>query len=97
MKIHRNTYVAGYELAPAPIEGLGWVATGIGTQPGRTFHKGLFGLGDTPEQATAALAQAIRDALHGPIAAGRGWAPDRFTQIVLMHATAFPMDAPSGS
>ena len=27
MKINRNTYVAGYELAPAPIEGIGWVAT----------------------------------------------------------------------
>lgn len=92
MKITRKTYVAGYELAPAPIEGLGWVATGIGTDPSRNFHKGLFGLGDTPEAATKALAQTIRDALTGPLAAQRGWAPGRFDQIVLMHATSFAVD-----
>ena len=97
MKIDRRTYVAGYQLAPAPIEiGGGWVATGIG-QPGRNFHKGLFGLGETPEAATEALAQSIRDAVRGPLGAERHWEPDRFTQIVLMHATAFPMDAPAGS
>ena len=91
MKITRKTYVAGYELAPAPIESLGWVATGIG-QPGRDFHKGLFGLGDTTEAATKALAQSIRDALAGPLATQRGWAPGRFEQIVLMHATSFAVD-----
>lgn len=88
MKITRSTYVAGYVLAPVP--GIGWMATGIGAGQ-HSFHKDLFGLGDSPEQATAGLAQAIRDALHSPLAAERGWAPDRFDQIVLMLATRFTM------
>ncbi|WP_430787168.1 hypothetical protein [Actinoplanes sp. G11-F43] len=94
MKITRSTYVAGYVLAPVP--GMGWMATGIGTGQ-HDFHKDLFGIGDTPEQAAAALARAIRDALHSPLAAARGWAPGRFDQIVLMLATRFAMDDLSAS
>lgn len=88
MKATKDTYIAAYTLAPAQITG-GWVATATE----RSFHAGLYGLGDTPELAVQALAGSIRDALRGPLAAQRGWAPDKFTRIMLMQATAFEMDA----
>ncbi|GAB1646818.1 hypothetical protein [Krasilnikovia sp. MM14-A1259] len=88
MKVDKNTYVAAYTLAPAQIEGLGWVATGTD----RSFHKGLFGIGETPELAARNLAGAIRDALRSPAAAKRGWALDRFNRVVLMQAVQYQMD-----
>ena len=87
MNVTKGTYVATYALAPAQI-GSGWVATATE----RTFHKGLFGMGETPELAIQGLAQAIRDALRGPAAAQRGWAPDRFTRVLLMHAVEYKLD-----
>lgn len=87
MKAPTGTYIATYTLAPAQIDGIGWVATATE----RTFHKGLFGMGETPELAIQGLAQTIRAALHGPAAAQRGWAPDRFTRVLLMHAVEYDL------
>ena len=76
-----------YTLAPAQIDSTSWVATATE----RTFHKGLFGMGETPELAIQSLAKTIRDALHGPAAAKRGWTPDRFTRVLLMNAVAYDL------
>lgn len=88
MKGTKDTYIATYALAPSQIDGIGWVATATD----RSFHNGLFGMGETPELATRGLAQTIRDALRGPAAAQRGWAPDRFTRVLLMHAVQYDLD-----
>ncbi len=88
MKVTKDTYVAAYTLAPAPAElGAGWVATAAG----RSFHEGMFGLGETVPDAVTALAQTLRDALRGPAGAARGFTPDRFTRIVLMAVTEIEM------
>jgi len=86
--IAKDVYVAMHTIAPAPVEiGSGFVATAIG----RTFHEGMFGMGETPDEARKSLAKVIRDALVGAAGAQRGFELGRFTRIMLTTAEVFDL------
>ena len=52
----------------------------------------MFGIGDTQDEAVAALARTLRDGLRGKAGAQRGFAADRFSRIVLLRASEFELD-----
>jgi hypothetical protein len=96
LNVAPDTYIAGYTVAEtASVKGSEGLDGFVATATGRSFHEGMFALGDTAAEAVTSLGAVIGEALRGAAGAKRGFEQGRFTRVMLVAATVVDIDVVS--